>query len=135
MTLLLLHHFGVNLDLDRIAHHRFAGLEKIVVDQIEILAINGGRRGNSAARITPRVDHFRRRSIHVKRDFTRGPVDGEITDHLQLPSATYDQLGLEIDSRIFFNVEEIWALEVLVPRFDPGVDGSDVDTGRYLRLG
>src|SRR6266404_1773342 len=72
--LLILHHFRINLDLDDISDHGFAGLEKIVVDEIEILAVDGRCRGNSAARIAPRIAQFRSGSINVKRDFARGSM-------------------------------------------------------------
>src|SRR5450759_2276734 len=132
--LLLLYDFRVNLDLDVISNHRFSGLEKVVVDQIEILAVDGRRRGKSASRIAPRVGQFRRRSINVERDFVRSSVDGQIANHLQLPAAAYDPFGLEFDGRVLLNIKEIRASKIFVPPLDPGIDRADVDAGRCLRL-
>ena len=47
--LLLLHQFSVNLNLDVVADHRFAGLKHVVVNETEILAIDSGCCRNSAA--------------------------------------------------------------------------------------
>jgi len=49
-------------------------------------------------------------------------------------AAAYDPFGFEFDGRVLFNVEEIRAFEIFVPRVDPGIDRADVDAGRYLRL-
>src|ERR1700681_1433253 len=126
--------FRVNLDLDVISNHCFPGLEKVVVDQIEISAVDGRRRGNSAARIAPRVGQFRSRSINVERDFARASVNSQIANHLQVPAAAYDPFGFEFDGRVLFNVKEIRAFEILVSRLDPCIDRANVDAGRYLRL-
>src|SRR6266481_4054046 len=119
---LLLHHFRINLDLDVVSNHRFTGLENIVVDQIEVFAVDGRCRGNSAARIAPRIAQFRRWAINIERDLACGSVDGQITDHLQLPAAVYDPFGFEFDGWVLFNVEEIRTFEVFVPRLDPRID-------------
>ncbi len=132
--LLLLHHFRINLDLDVISNHRFTRPEKVVVDQIEIPAVDVRCRGNSAARITPGIAHFRSRSINVERDFTCGSVDGQIANYLQLPAAAYHPFGLEVDGRVLFDVKEIRASKIFVPRLNPGIDRTDVDAGRHLRL-
>src|SRR5271166_4531905 len=88
--LLLLHHLRVNLNFNHVAYRRFTGLEKIVVEQIEILAVDGRGRGKSAARIPPRVGHFGSRSINVESDFESGSVDGQIANDQQLSSSVGD---------------------------------------------
>jgi len=48
--LLLLYDFRVNLDLDVVPNHRFTGLEKVVIDQVEIFSVDGCGRVNSIPR-------------------------------------------------------------------------------------
>src|ERR1700687_1973884 len=53
---------------------------------------------------------------------------------LRPPAVVYDPFGLEFDGRVLFNVKEIRAFKIFVPRLAPGIDRADVDGGRYLRL-
>src|ERR1700722_7200598 len=132
--LFLLHDFRINLDLDRIANHGLAGPEHLVVSQIEILAIDAGGCRDATARVAPRIRNLRRRPIDIERHFVRCPVDGEIANDLQFTGAARDLLGFEFDGWILFNVKKIGTLKIFIARLDSGVNGIDVNAGRYLRL-
>src|SRR5271154_3955389 len=129
LFLLLFDQLCVDLDFYRVANHCLAGLEEVVVDQIEIFAVDGRGPRDSATQVAPRVGDCRRRSVNVERDFARSSVDREIADYLQLAAATNDILGLEFDGWVLFNVEEIRTLEILVPRLNPRIDRVDVNAG------
>jgi hypothetical protein len=135
VQLFLLHHLHVNLDLDVVSNHGLARLEQVVVDEPEIPAVDGGGRRKSAPHIAPGVVQFGGRAVHIERHLAGRTVNGQIANHLQLATGVRNAFGFEFHGRIFFNVEEVGTLQILIPHFDPRIHRTDIDRCRHLGLG
>src|ERR1039457_7065474 len=118
-------------DLDLVAHHHAAGFEHRIVGQAKVLAAELCYGFGAPARVAPRIFDFRCRTGHVQGHLVRCAANRQIArDLVTLRAVRFDLLRLELDRGIVRGIEEVRALQVLIPVGLAGVNRIDIDLGR-----
>src|SRR5262249_947226 len=128
VSALLLDGFDGDGDLDVVADHRAAGLDRAVPVDAEVLPADGRRRVGDYSQIALCVLDRRRRRLHAQDDLFRHIANREVADELE--SFAGDVLhspGLERHRGELPGVEEAVPAQVLVPTADVRVDALRVD--------
>src|SRR5271166_1524027 len=120
---LLLNGFDIDGDLNVVSDNHATGFKRFIPIQAEILAAEGGRRGCADASVTHWIFYRGGGTLDVEHDFLGDAVQSEVAGKLPFAGAVgFDLLGLEFNGRVFFDIQKIRALEILIAHFDPRID-------------
>lgn len=136
VRLVLTDAFNVDADLDVVAYQEASRLQGRVPVQIEVLAVDGGRRAEADALSTPGVRALTR-ELSVHGNLFGNAVDGEIADDhvLVLAPVQLHALALEDQLRVMLRIKEIGGAEVVIPLGIASVDARDLCVGDHLGAG
>jgi len=123
---------GIDLDFDFLADHQPAGLQHFIIGQTVLLAIELGFGMKTDAHIAPGIFDWTAQ-FDRQGDFLGGAVHCKIANQDGLIPFLSRSLALKCNRRVFLNVEEVCAAQILVPWRDPGIHALGLDRALGFR--